>query len=577
MPQEPIFFHISPDQCGARRIARLFGLNGYQYVYDEQGKLAENIAWSQTTGQMPLRDWSSKRLFTGLYRLKPWWKPPLESWRSFACLRQYFPNARFILTLREPDAWLLDRMVAESGATAKAYAAHYGVSEAELPELWTRDWQAHLDAVETYFGDDPALIRVDTETDTLEDLRHRLDPILPMPKSPRHSGWFFNKEPEIERTLLRMFDPAPETPRQRAEEFVEDVARFCLKGHCNPGTGNLAGLSPLYCEWDGRTQILDRAGHACPVAITDLPGDRGKIALADPALDFKQRRAEAVINDILGLGRCDAANIDMEDARWLGATPGAPLGKPVLCHNRREGAGNAILWPLPEMMGPGHRGYVSPCPDRTPFEDKQDKLVWRGMISGNERSDGIRPGRSSLRYMREMAAAGNDARAREIAWQGLCRTNRMAVVRRWFGHPHCDIRIGLAWSFRHFAKDPLLSPFCTRREGPGFFHDFRYQLCMTGFDHGSNFIPMINSRSVLLKEEDGWEVYFSGRFKPWKHYIPLQRYCGDLGEKLEWARRNPNDCKEMSHAAREEVALLSDPALMRAIKHRILDGLARKG
>ena len=113
--------------------------------------------------------------------------------------------------------------------------------------------------------------------------------------------------------------------------------------------------------------------------------------------------------------------------------------------------------------------------------------------------------------------------------------------------------------------------------GRAFFRRFRYQLCLTGYDHGSNFIGAIDGRSVLLAEEDGWEVFYSGRFQPWKHYIPLERFCGDIAEKLAWARENPGECKAMAAAARAEAALLRRPAARRAIMARILDGLAAAG
>lgn len=321
-----------------------------------------------------------------------------------------------------------------------------------------------------------------------------------------------------------------------------------------------------------------RDGGPRPIRVGPQPGQPHHIAVARSDAPFKLRRAEAVLNDILRLGRRDPVAIDMEDLRWMGSAQGQPLGQPVLCHNRREGARNVVLWPLPGQYGPGFPGFDrAGRADPIPFDHKQDRLVWRGMISGSERTDRVRPGPASHVLLRELAEAGDDPQARDAVWQRLARTSRLAVVRRWFGHEDFDLGVVMAWGFRGFARDPLLAPYCTDRQGPEFFHRFRYQLCMTGYDLGSNFMPMINSRSVLLKEEDGWEAFFSGRFKPWKHYIPLQRYCDDLPEKMAWARENPRECKEMSRAARLEAARFSDPALIRQIMTRILDGLAAAG
>jgi hypothetical protein len=72
-------------------------------------------------------------------------------------------------------------------------------------------------------------------------------------------------------------------------------------------------------------------------------------------------------------------------------------------------------------------------------------------------------------------------------------------------------------------------------------------------------------------------VFYSNRFQPWKHYIPLERYGTDVAEKLAWARENSNECKAMATAARAEAALLRKPATRHAIMARILDGLAAAG
>ena len=98
---------------------------------------------------------------------------------------------------------------------------------------------------------------------------------------------------------------------------------------------------------------------------------------------------------------------------------------------------------------------------------------------------------------------------------------------------------------------------------------YRYQLCLSGFDVGTNFIWAANSNSVVLKEEAGWEVYYSALFRPWEHYIPLEPGCPDLPERLDWARTNPAACRDMTAAARAAVRMLSDRggqlAMMRAV------------
>lgn len=264
----------------------------------------------------------------------------------------------------------------------------------------------------------------------------------------------------------------------------------------------------------------------------------------------------------------------MEDSRWMGSPQGDPVDQPVLCHNRRAGARNAVLWPLPDQHSIGLPGFdPSAAPDDIPFDAKIDRLVWRGMISGSEMRDGVKPGPAAHVWLTRLAEAP-DIAAAEAAWDGLCRTNRMAFIRRYFDHPDFDIGVVMGWGFRTFAQHPLLAPWCRRREGRGFFHRFRYQLCMTGYDHGSNFISSLDSRAVLLAEEDGWQVFYSGRFRPWEHYIPVARYLTDIQDKLAWARAHPAECRAISRRARAEAAHLRDPAARPALMRLILDGIA---
>ena len=125
---------------------------------------------------------------------------------------------------------------------------------------------------------------------------------------------------------------------------------------------------------------------------------------------FKLIRAEGVINDILALDRRDPVWIDMEDSRWFGSPQGAPLDRPVLCHNRRAGAVNAVLWPLPDQHAIGLPGFDPAAPDDDiPWEDKQDRLVWRGMISGSEMRDGVKPGPASHVWLQRLAQAATPA------------------------------------------------------------------------------------------------------------------------------------------------------------------------
>ncbi|SCY78308.1 glycosyl transferase family 90 [Paracoccus tibetensis] len=559
-------FHISPDCCGEAQIARIFRTNGHEVALHEDGRLAADILYAEGRGLAPLRPWRKARLLTGLYRRTPHWRPPLEAWRRFAFLDQQFPQARFLLTSRRREDWIAQRLARDEGRAARAWAHHLGLGEDDLPEVWARHWDAHLAAVRAHFAGSGRLIELDLDRDTPADLARLLGDLVPLPVLPI-SRW--KLEPGQRR--------APPRPASAPPDWAADLARFCL-GTLRPGTDIAPGaLSRFACHWDGAVSaagapVTDPEGVARQMAV--LEGGAGPVAVTHEGRHFKLVRAEGVVNDILRLGRRDPVWMDMEDSRWLGSPEGVAPGRPVLCHNRRAGAVNAVLWPLPDQHAIGLPGFdPAAAPDEVPWHEKEDRLVWRGMISGSEMRPGVKPGPASHVWLERLEAAEDDA-ARAAAWEGLARTNRMAFLARYRAHPDFDIAAVMAPRFARFADHPRLAPFCAPRQPRAFFHRFRYQLCLTGYDHGSNFIPAIDSRSVLLAEEDGWEVFYSGRFRPWVHYIPVSRHLADIEEKLAWARAHPDECQRMSGRARHEAAHLRDPAARRRLMSLILDGLA---
>lgn len=577
----PRIFHISPDLCGGERLVEMFEASGHRAVFHQKGRIAADITYQRARWRAPLAGWPHARLFSGLFRIGPPGRPPLEAWRDFAYLRQYFTDAVFILTTRDVNAWLLDRMAAEGGATARAYAVHLGLPEDELPEHWAVDWFDHQRAVTEFFGEDPRLVRIDLDRETPQDAAERLSPFIELRTSGSDRRWHPATRGRIEDQLMAVFDHAAiREPQPDDEAYIRDVAGFCLRGlsvDADVATDTVVpkGVSQFYCAWDGARRVTGPDGEPQPIALAPAAGRGTDIAITEPGAHFKLARAEQVINEILRLGRRDPVRIDMEDSRWIGSDHGETLERPVICHNRRADARNVVLWPLPGSHDIGQPGLeTTGCTDRIPFDDKLDRVVWRGMISGSEMRETVRQGPAAHVFLRQMIEAETGSTAHDDAWEALSRTNRLAFIRKWFGHPDFDLGVVLAWGFRELAKDPLLAPLCTLRQPPAFFHRYRYHLCLAGYDHASNFLSAINSQSVLLKEQDGWEVYYSGRFKPWKHFIPLARFGADVAEKLAWARENPNECKRMSRAASDEALRLADPLLRRAILARILDGLA---
>ncbi|MFD2814047.1 hypothetical protein ACFSYD_05175 [Paracoccus aerius] len=157
----------------------------------------------------------------------------MEAWRQFSWLADRFPQARFILALRDPESWILDRLTRDGGAVARCHAHHRGCTTADLPDLWEADWHAHLAAVDVFFGTDPRLIRVDLDKEIPADLATRLAPLLRLDDPGDQQAWFPHASGACRRALLAGPAPAEEID----QDYVRDVASFACGAWGRGGRG----------------------------------------------------------------------------------------------------------------------------------------------------------------------------------------------------------------------------------------------------------------------------------------------------------------------------------------------------
>ena len=58
-------------------------------------------------------------------------------------------------------------------------------------------------------------------------------------------------------------------------------------------------------------------------------------------------------------------------------------------------------------------------------------------------------------------------------------------------------------------------------------------------------------RSVILKVDSQWDVWYSHMLVPNVHYIPVKSDLSDLVEKIKWCRQHDEECKQIALNARE--------------------------
>jgi hypothetical protein len=82
--------------------------------------------------------------------------------RFFREIAECHPETRFILNLRNRDAWLRSR--ANFGGYLATCAAFHGISEAEMLSRWFEEWEHHIRAVKAYFAGSERLFLLDVDS-----------------------------------------------------------------------------------------------------------------------------------------------------------------------------------------------------------------------------------------------------------------------------------------------------------------------------------------------------------------------------------------------------------------------------
>jgi len=353
--------------------------------------------------------------------------------------------------------------------------------------------------------------------------------------------------------------------------FATRVTAFCLGERPAPsGQDPVTMFGKAFAYWDGRAKIIGKSGQ--PLEVFQARDG----TFTTPRPETRYLRIARALTEIASYGFRSPLRLDMHDARDYGL-PKSRLRAPVLAYNRRQGAQNLVLWPLSNYHTLGQRRFVHKTPiDPIPFDEKADIAAWRGALSGRPNAT-LAPNVKYRRFAVEILKDLSQPQTDEALWalhEELMGITRYNLVLRYFMSKEMDVGLTLTDTLKTARETSLLAPLCRNRTAIDWFFQSKYVLCLAGNDTGSNFLPAANSNSVVLKEDDGWEHFYSGEFRPWEHYIPLSLGALDVEEKLAWAKDNPKACKDMVRAAQAVCAQFASPENRRIYLTQILAHLA---
>ncbi len=163
-------------------------------------------------------------------------------------------------------------------------------------------------------------------------------------------------------------------------------------------------------------------------------------------------------------------------------------------------------------------------PDRLRFEEKENRLVWRG-----------------------------------AAWQ----QNRIDFLEQFSAHPKCDVG--------HFSKSRT-----TRHRERSFLSiksqlRYKFILSLEGNDVATNLKWILNSNSLCFMPPPLNETWFmEGCLSPEVHFVPVKRDFSDLEEKIDFYSSNADAALQIISNAHRHVTQFSNPMIEDIIAFKVL-------
>ncbi len=547
----PKFFQIGFNKCGTTFIARLFDLNAIPAAHWLEGALADDIAYAKLTGARPLARWAdSVTAFTDMESVRFLNIPVIEGFRDFALLDRHYPGSVFMLNTRRVEDWIASRYLHRGGAYARSIAANLGVSLGDLGDIWARDWADHLSSVRAHFAGRAEFIDIDIDEATPEDYRRALSPWYDLPHLPALPGAGVHRARRVNLPrVLAMMETAvsgADIDPDRRARLATRLARLAAPARLRQkGTVDRPPHAQALCLDMDRGCL--RAADGADLPLHRGPDGRFHLAAQRPGL----LRAAAVANDIAALTDHGRYWLDMRPATFAGSGPDDPADGPLIASLRRRGARNVFLWPAPWLHRIGNDGFPgAPVGDDPAWRDRADVAGWRGTLSGHH--DRLTAETAITTLLTR--APGSDAFTQ--AADALPRTPRWRFLTN---HAACDgVDLALipdARVARALDRAGLTPPVA---QGP--LRHPRHALCLSGSEGDADLLPLANSHAVVIRQDDDWESFVGRLLRPWVHVIPMAPDGSDLAERLDWARANPDACRQMSRKARRLCHALADPA-----------------
>lgn len=95
----------------------------------------------------------------------------VENFKFFDRFAEAYPNALFLLNTREKRSWLRSRALHSNGGYLKKTVNRTRKSEGEVLQIWSEEYDWHLNRVKNYFSSQPERLLVfDSDNDDVSNI-----------------------------------------------------------------------------------------------------------------------------------------------------------------------------------------------------------------------------------------------------------------------------------------------------------------------------------------------------------------------------------------------------------------------
>ncbi|MCA3443294.1 MAG: hypothetical protein INF52_07945 [Rhodobacter sp.] len=187
-----------------------------------------------------------------------------------------------------------------------------------------------------------------------------------------------------------------------------------------------------------------------------------------------------------------------------------------------------------------------------PFRDKADRLVWRGVTTGQFKPRDARSAYSSRFHVATLRTSRTDI---DIGYSGIMQVD----------DTNSDIPLDA-------LRARLRPPLDLRQQLQS-----RYLLSLEGNDVATGLKWMLFSNSAVLMPRPTCESWAcEGELVAFEHYVPVKDDLSDIEEVFDWCLTHPDSCEEIAHNGKRYIEAFLDTARETEILRRIISAYLSK-